>query len=328
MQKLRPSTRSVSRARHARAFGAPITPLKLPRDVRTLLVFGGSFDPPHFYHTVGPLSVVGRLFGPDAWILYVPAASSPLKEAGHRASDLHRLAMLKRALDVPARRSIWTDELDRAAWLRERGRKPVASFTVDTLRRLRQVVPSRVTLRLLIGSDQAADFHKWKDARKIIEIAEPVVMVREPIVMPCSLWSALGDHWTREEKVEWCKRLAPNYPLAPASTDLRAAIPGAPRNPNRWNGRKQLDGIITSVAKYIIDHNLYRFRPGPTLPVDDAEVRARDIDGDGEIGRRVLARVPAAMDQALLSVALAQVRKAKKPAERRKQSRPTRARRD
>lgn len=230
------------------------------------MVFGGSFDPPHFYHTVGPLSVVARLFGASGWVLYVPAARSPLKKGGPHASDAHRLAMLRLALDIPGRRSIWTDELDRAAWARARGLRPRPSYTIDTLRRLRSVVPSRVRLRVLIGSDQAAEFHRWKDAREIIEIAEPVVMVREPIVTASALWSALGEAWTREEKVAWCGRIAPNFPLEAASTDLRAAIPGAPRRAEDWERRKRLEGITTGVAQYIIDHNLYGYRPGPARP--------------------------------------------------------------
>jgi nicotinate-nucleotide adenylyltransferase len=246
--------------------GAPITPVELPKHVRTLVVFGGSFDPPHFYHTVGPLSVVARVFGETGWVLYVPAAASPLKQGGPHASDAHRLAMLRLALDIPGWRSIWTDELDRAAWARARGMRSTPSYTIDTLRRLRAVVPARVGLRLLIGSDQAAAFHRWKDARAIIELAEPVVMVREPIVTACALWSALGDNWTREEKVAWCRRIAPNFPLEAASTTLRESIPGAPRRADAWDRRRNLRGLVTPVAQYIIDHNLYGYRPGPEKP--------------------------------------------------------------
>lgn len=295
---------------------APITPLSIPKDVRTLMVFGGSFDPPHFYHTIGPLSVMARLFGQEAWLLYVPAATSPLKKAGPRVSDAHRLAMLKRALDVPGRRSIWTDELDRAAWLRARGETPRASYTIDTLRRLRATIPRKVTLRLLIGSDQAADFHRWKDAREIIEIAEPVVMVREPIVTACSLWSALGDAWTREEKVAWCRRIAPNFPHDAASTDLRDAIPGAPGRAEHWDRRKRLGGIITSVAQYIIDHNLYGHRPGRSKPASEQNASSREIDGDGSVGRGVMSRLPERFESALTPSVHAPPRRNPKPRRR------------
>lgn len=246
---------------------APITPLKLPRGVKHLLVYGGSFDPPHFYHTVAPLSVVGRVYDGDAWILYVPAARSPHKRRGPFASDEHRLAMLSLALDVPGPRSIWTDEIDRARWQREHGQGGAPSYMVDTLRRLRRVLPREgITLRLLIGSDQVAGFHTWKDARKVIALAEPLVLVREPVTTASAVVSALdADFWTRAERRAWCTRLAPNFPMDPSSTAARDRIPGAPTDPEKWEARDGLNTIITPVARYIIEHNLYGFRKGPAL---------------------------------------------------------------
>jgi nicotinate (nicotinamide) nucleotide adenylyltransferase len=246
---------------------APITPLELPRGVKHLLVYGGSFDPPHFYHTVAPLSVVGRVYSRDAWILYVPAARSPHKRRGPFASDEHRLAMLALALDVPGPRSVWTDEIDRARWQRERGQGKAPSYMVDTLRRLKRVLPREgITLRLLIGSDQVAGFHTWKDARKVIELAEPLVLVREPVVTAGAVVSALdAEFWTNEERRAWCTRLAPNFPMDPSSTGAREAIPGAPLDPEKWGQRAGLNSIITPVARYIIEHNLYGFRKGPAV---------------------------------------------------------------
>jgi nicotinate-nucleotide adenylyltransferase len=240
---------------------APITPLKLPRHVRRVLVYGGSFDPPHFYHTIGPL-IAAAMFEGDTWVLYVPAARSPLKPAGPRASDEHRVAMLRLALDVPGPRSIWTDEIDRAAWERARGIER-ASYMIDTLRRLRRVVPRRVELRLLIGSDQVATFHRWKDARGIIRLAEPLVLVREPVTTVYQLRTSLDpDFWTPAERRAWYTRLVPNIPMEASSTDVRGAIPGAPRDPEKWERRGGLRGITTAVAGYIIAHGLYGFRGG------------------------------------------------------------------
>jgi nicotinate-nucleotide adenylyltransferase len=247
---------------------APITPLTLPRKVRHLLVYGGSFDPPHFYHTIAPLSVVGRIYDGDAWVLYVPAARSPHKSRGPFASDEHRLEMLKLALDTPGPRSIWTDEIDRARWEREHGRAGGPSYMIDTLRRLKRVLPrENITLRLLIGSDQVAEFHRWKEPRKVIALAEPLVLVREPVVTPSAVVSALdAEFWTKEERRAWCTRLAPNFPMDPSSTSVRESIPGAPADPEKWQDRKGLSNITTRVARYIIEHNLYGFRKGPVLP--------------------------------------------------------------
>lgn len=257
------SSPSAASAQHA---SAPITPLSLPNNVRTLVIYGGSFDPPHFYHTIGPLSIVSRLFGTSGWLLYIPAAHNPHKPHGPHASDAHRLAMLRLALDLPGPRSIWTDEIDRAHWHAQRG-TPSPSFTIDTIKRLRSVLPGSITLRLLIGSDQVTTFHQWKEPRQIISLAEPVVMPREPNVLVSSIYSSLdADFWTREEKAQWCQRIAPSFPMPSASTDLRKAIPGAPSKASAWERRASLRDVVTPVAQYIIDHNLYGFRAGKPKP--------------------------------------------------------------
>lgn len=249
-----------------------ITPLHLPKRVRTLVVFGGTFDPPHRYHVDGPLSVSERLFGSRGWVLYVPAARSPLKK-GAIASDEERFAMLWLALIDSENCGIWTDELDRAGrgpWTKPPRRAPGRgtpsaargtarpSYTVDTLRRLRRVAPPRVTLRLLIGADQAAAFHKWKRAREVIRLAEPLVMAREPVTTVAHLYDSLdASFWTREERAAWCGRMAPNEPLAPSSTALRAALPGAPADPAEWASRPPLDMVTPPVAQYIVERGLY-----------------------------------------------------------------------
>lgn len=268
----------------------PITPLRLPANVRHLVVYGGSFDPPHIFHTLMPLWVVAsQMLGPAARALYVPAARSPLKPAGPVASDEHRLAMLKLALDLPGPRSIWTDEIDRARWLRARGRDE-PSYTIDTLRRLRSIVPARVNLRLLIGADQAAGFHRWKDYRAIIKLAEPIVLARAPIISVRDLYDRLDeDAWTRQERAAWCTRMAPNPIMPAASTGLRSAIPGAPADARRWAKRDPLSAVVKSVAAYIIKHNLYGFRPGEPAPARAADIN-EPVRGDTPAGRAAVKR--------------------------------------
>jgi nicotinate-nucleotide adenylyltransferase len=65
------------------------------------------------------------------------------------------------------------------------------SFTIDTLESIQRdlledagraevPVPHLPQLRLLIGSDQALEFDRWRDWQKIIALAPPVVMPRPP----------------------------------------------------------------------------------------------------------------------------------------------------
>jgi nicotinate-nucleotide adenylyltransferase len=231
----------------------PIAPLKLPRGVRHVLVFGGSFDPPHARHFDAPLSVVSLLYGERGYVLYVPAARNPLKAHAPNVTDEHRVAMLQ--LDRVGREQIcgvWADELNRA-----REGKP--SYTIDTLRRLRRIVPAAVELRLLIGMDQAAQFHRWKNPRAIIRIAQPLVMARPPLLTAFQLATELDrtGFWTRAEVAAWCSRLAPNLVGPDSSTSVRDALRSAPAKPALWKGMDGLRHLSPTVARYIVDHHLY-----------------------------------------------------------------------
>lgn len=271
----------------------PITPLKLPRRAKHLIIFGGSFDPPHLFHAVEPRLVAARLYGPAGHTLYIPAAQSPLKPAGPVASDDHRLAMLKLSLRPAGPRSIWTDELDRAAWLRARHRER-PSYTIDTLRRLRRSVPPGISLRLLIGADQAAEFHRWKNFRSIIRTAEPIVMPRGAIRTLAAFRRAMqkSGAWSPREIERWSERFIPTALSPAASTSLRAAIPRAPRRPGSWWGKKTLGIVNPLVAWYIVEHRLYG-HPGPgswSLPPDSEYARAMNrIRAEGRVRARRLA---------------------------------------
>ncbi|MGD9790379.1 MAG: nicotinate-nicotinamide nucleotide adenylyltransferase [Phycisphaerales bacterium] len=248
---------------------APITPLRLPRGMTHLVVFGGTFDPPHDYHAAEPARVAERLFGKRALVLYVPAARNPLKSKGPIASDADRLTMLALATkDAPGRTAIWTDEIDRAVWSRERNTtsKPTAqqpSFMVDTLERLRRITPKSVTLRLLVGGDAIASFHKWRRARRIIELAEPLVMPRpgvngSEVVGALDVFDSLDlKFWTRAERAAWCTRLAPARIDDVSSTALRAAIARAHADARHWRSDPMLRHLPEQVAKHIREHRLY-----------------------------------------------------------------------
>lgn len=226
------------------------TLVPVPRGVRAVAVFGGSFDPPHAGHVGPPAQAVERVLGPGGWLLYVPAGRSPLKAAS-AASDADRLAMLRLALRGRRRCSIWTDELDRS------GGAGAPSYTVDTLVRLRRALDGRAgrgggspALRLLIGADQAAQFHRWRRYRRVLALAQPMVMLREPVATPAALWRALEQAgvWTRAQRLAWCGWITPTDVLEAASTAIRAGA----------EGKAGAAGTLTpAVRRYIERRGLY-----------------------------------------------------------------------
>jgi nicotinate-nucleotide adenylyltransferase len=220
----------------------PATPLpfRTTRAPVRVLLYGGTFDPPHRFHARLPRAVADRVLGERAHVVYVPAARNPLKRRGPVASDADRVAMLRLTLGGTSRAHVWTDEIDREG----------ASYTIDTVRRLKRLLPAGSTVRLLIGADSAAGFHRWKSARAVVREAEPLVMPRTPIVRVDELFAvlALTDYWSANELAAWCGRMAPVGPEDMSSTRVREVLAAGGRP-------RELDD---EVVGYIASRGLYR----------------------------------------------------------------------
>ncbi|MEX0745074.1 MAG: nicotinate (nicotinamide) nucleotide adenylyltransferase, partial [Phycisphaeraceae bacterium] len=174
-----------------------------------VIVFGGSFDPPHRAHVRLPRQV-GEAIGADA-VAYVPAARAPHKLDRTQTDATHRLAMLQAALADEPWAIVLTDELDRA-----RDGRP--SYTVDTLEALHRRLPD-AELRLLMGADQVRIFDQWHEAARVAELAEPVVLVRPPE----SAASLLASLPAGEREV-WAARLVEVDRIDVSSTQVRQRV--------------------------------------------------------------------------------------------------------
>lgn len=184
---------------------------------RSILLLGGSFDPPHFGHFRLPL-LAREAIGAD-WLIYIPAARSPFKPDGPIAGAEDRIAMLRAGLEsLRAQRvGIATLELDRA--------DAAPSYTIDTLRAIRGKLGPMPALRLLIGADQAREFHRWREAKAIIKIAPPVVMLRAgDSAARSQLLIAMAPHWDGEELAAWESRIVDIPQIDASSTDIRRIV--------------------------------------------------------------------------------------------------------
>lgn len=128
-----------------------------------ILVFGGSFDPPHRGH-LALLLAAARAVRPDR-ILLVPGYQTPFKdEPGTDAR--HRLEMLRRGLLAPLPRP-WRARarVDAGELLSRR-----KVYTVETLERLAAENPG-AELHFVAGTDAAAGFARWKEPEKLAGLA-------------------------------------------------------------------------------------------------------------------------------------------------------------
>ncbi len=126
-------------------------------------LFGGSFDPPHQGH-VHVTREAMKAFGLDrVWWLVSPG--NPLKERG--PAPLAR--RVEAARDVMQHPRVEVTDIEALTGTRA---------TADTLSALRRLYP-QVRFVWLMGADNLAQFHRWKDWRQIMD-SVPVGVVARP----------------------------------------------------------------------------------------------------------------------------------------------------
>lgn len=129
-------------------------------------IYGGSFNPPHLGHIFAARKA-RQLLGLDK-ILLIPAAIPPHKAVAEGSPDGEtRFALTQLAIAGETGMEVSRIELDR----------PGPSYTVDTLRELRESYPQD-ELYLLMGTDMFLSIFQWREPEAIAALAVPVCMAR------------------------------------------------------------------------------------------------------------------------------------------------------
>ena len=127
-------------------------------------LLGGSFNPPHAAHRAISLFAIKRLKLDRVWWLLSPG--NPLKDQ----CGLHTLAERAQA----AREVAGDPRIDISCLEAVIGTR----YTVDTITHLRRRV-SGVRFVWIMGADNLAQFHRWKDWRRIAA-AVPIAVIDRP----------------------------------------------------------------------------------------------------------------------------------------------------
>lgn len=215
------------------------------QDTKPIGVLGGSFDPIHVGHVQFAGDAMRQL--DLAQVLFVPAGLAWQK--GPAAEAMHRARMIELAIANEPRFMLDRRELAR----------PGPSFTVDTLRQLRQQVGAARPLVLLIGADQLERLDTWHNWEQLIDLAHLGVAERpghsDALKPALSLWR--GRHLGSPADV--LKRpagvLVPvtMTPVDCSSTQIREALHGA----SAQRGAPLATLLAPPVLNYIRQHRLY-----------------------------------------------------------------------
>lgn len=127
-------------------------------------LFGGSFNPPHEGHRHASLIALRRLNLDAVWWLVTPG--NPLKDPRGLAPLAQRM---KAAVDIENHPRIHVTTLESELGTR---------FTADSLRVLNQRFPA-INFVWIMGADNLASIHKWRDWQAIFRTM-PIVVVARP----------------------------------------------------------------------------------------------------------------------------------------------------
>lgn len=209
--------------------------------LKTIAIFGGTFDPVHNGHVQSAEELKQRLVLDELRLL-------PCHLPAHRklpgCSSQQRLAMVKLAvaatdLSVDGRELQWDG----------------TSYSVETLEHLRRELGEQVSLIWLMGSDAFAKVDSWYRWRELLTLAHIVVMARpdEPLPGNGAVAELLTQHRAPSAAVLkqqpagfiWLENLTP-YPVS--ATAIRRSIA---------NKETVTGDVPAAVLNYIETHQLY-----------------------------------------------------------------------
>jgi nicotinate-nucleotide adenylyltransferase len=204
--------------------------------LRRIGIFGGSFDPVHNAHVALAKFALHELnLDQVRWV--------PVWQAWQKARELapaaDREAMVRLAIAGEPRFVLERCEL------RRRG----ISFTLDTVRELRAAEPD-VEWFLILGQDQYAGLHTWRDWRELVNLVTLVIAPRA------------GAAAVNPQVASAAHRMVALPTMGESSTDIRGLLAAG----------QPIDALVPSaVAGYIARHHLYQ----PTIEPPDGGTQPR-----------------------------------------------------
>lgn len=208
---------------------------KLP----SILIFGGSFDPPHLGHLNVALKV-HDFFQFDQFI-FLPC-KTPLLKANTQTSISDRLTMLQLLIAEYPFFTISTKEVDRET----------PSYMYDTLIEFRKDFGNHVSINLLVGMDAYFQLPQWHKASELQKLCNLLIIERnhQQIKLPRDSFFSVSTHKPLDLLYSpYGKKTifnAGDYPIS--STTIRHEI---------QQGKNFSIYLPPTISEYISTHHLY-----------------------------------------------------------------------
>ena len=210
-------------------------------------LLGGSFDPIHAGHLQLARDALAQLA--LAEVRFIPAGRPWQK--GEITDATHRARMVLAAIRDEPRFALDMREIERAG----------PTYTLDTLRELREALGEHVPLVLIMGSDQFERLDTWRDWTHLLDHAHVAVARRaDALLTPgYALQEYFNAHWARPHAVHEAARgrivEIEMTPVDASATEIRALL-AQPPSPGRDSRLAEI--VPAPVLDYIRAHQLYR----------------------------------------------------------------------
>lgn len=205
-----------------------------PGEGERIGIIGGTFDPVHYAHLAIAEEVYSALKLPR--MIFVPAGEPPHKTGRRITPARHRVAMLERAIASNPHFALSLVDVERSG----------PSYTVETLRQLRQEWGPRAELYFVIGGDSLQDLPDWYDPAGIIDQATIVALMRPGYTDVADKREQLAARLPGIQQ----RLITLEGPLMElSSSDLRRRVS---------EGRPIKYQTPEAVEQYILQHRLYR----------------------------------------------------------------------
>jgi nicotinate-nucleotide adenylyltransferase len=186
-------------------------------------IYGGTFDPVHNGHLITAMAVK-EIRNLDK-IIFIPSYIAPHKIGISRSSSVHRIEMLKRAIEGIPFFDYSTFEID----------KKGVSYTIDTLKHLKNEFEQ---IELIIGYDNLLEFKTWKDPEEIFQLVKVIVLNRNVPSEP-----------TEKDKFYYAAEIINTPTIDISATEIR----------KRVRENKPINFLVPKeVMEYIYRFNLYK----------------------------------------------------------------------
>ncbi len=188
-----------------------------------IAIYSGSFNPVHNGHTRLAEYLIKKNLADEVWFVVSPC--NPLKNQIDLIDEYVRLEML--ILAIGNNPSFKVSDIEFTM--------PIPSYSIDTLHELSAQYPEH-QFSLIIGSDNALVFDKWKDYERLLSEYEVLVYPRRGYD-----FSEVAEKYPKMKLLD-----TPFYDIS--STEIRQRIV-TKKDVRQW--------LHPDVQKFILENNLY-----------------------------------------------------------------------